>query len=203
MKTENRSNGVESTLETEKSVFEKKCYEAYKLKWMLSHGETLKGLFHMISDLAAESVADDAMNAATDEDSTIALINAAHDTFIKDTGFDGSLWACMEEFLQAEFRDPDYMAGLIGLMDNYEEMWMFYREHYIPKKQEYYVTMKVEGRFVVRVFAETVKEAKELAISEYTDADFGELEDIDGDCIIVENVHGDILWETGNPDPKE
>ena len=48
MKKENRSDGVKSTLEAEKSVFEKKCYEAYKLRWMIAHGDTLKELFNTI-----------------------------------------------------------------------------------------------------------------------------------------------------------
>ena len=42
MEKEDRTNGTKSTLEAEKSVFEQKCYEAYKLRWMLAHGETLK-----------------------------------------------------------------------------------------------------------------------------------------------------------------
>lgn len=162
-----------STLEAEKSVFEKKCYEAYKLRWMIAHGDTLKELFNMIGDIAAESIEDNVMSAATDESSIKALMNEVRDTFIMDTGFDGSLWVCLDEFLQAEFQDPDYMMGLIELMDDHEEMWQFYREHNIPEKQEYYVTMKVEGRFIAKVLAETIKEAKELAISEYRNADFG------------------------------
>ena len=95
------------------------------------------------------------------------------------------------------------MMSLIELMDDHEEMWKFYREHYIPEIQEYYVTMKVEGRFIAKVLAETIKEAKERAISEYRNADFGKLEDIGGNCIIVEDIHGDFLWETGDPDPEE
>ena len=55
MKKENRSDGVKSTLEAEKSVFEKKCYEAYKLRWMIAHGDTLKELFNTIGDIVAES----------------------------------------------------------------------------------------------------------------------------------------------------
>lgn len=70
-------------------------------------------------------------------------------------------------------------------------------------KQHYYVTMKLEGRFIAEVFAENIKEAKNLAISQYMDADFGKLEDIDGDCIMVEDVNGNYLWETGDPDPEE
>lgn len=203
MRKEDRLNGVKSTLEAEKSVFEKKCYEAYKLRWMIAHGDTLKELLDTLGDIAAESVEDNTMSAATDGDSAKALMNDAHDTFVTDTGFCGSLWVCLEEFLQAEFRDPGYMMGLIELMDDHEEMWKFYREHYIPEKKEYYVTMKVEGRFIAKVLAETVKEAKELAVSEYENADFGKLEDIDGDCIIVEDADGNYAWETGDPDPEE
>lgn len=203
MEKEDRTNGTKSTLEAEKSVFEQKCYEAYKLRWMLAHGETLKELLHTIGDIAAESTEEHAMVAATSENSAKALLSEAHNTFIMETGFDGSLWVCLDEFLQAEFQDPGYMMSLIELMDDHEEMWRFYREHYIPEKQEYYVTMKVEGRFIAKVLAETVKEAKELAVSEYENADFGKLEDIDGDCVAVENAHGDFLWETGDPDPEE
>lgn len=203
MEKENRTNGAKSTLEAEKSVFEKKCYEAYKLRWMIAHGETLKELLHTISDIAAESAENHAAIAAMSENSTKALLSEAHNTFIMDTGFDGSLWVCLEEFLQTEFRDPGYMMSLIELMDDYEEMWKFYREHYIPEKQEYYVTMKVKGNFIAKVLAETVKEAKELAVSEYENADFGKLEDIDGDCIIVEDTDGNYVWETGDPDPEE
>lgn len=75
--------------------------------------------------------------------------------------------------------------------------------HYISKKQQYYVTMKVEGRFIAEVFAKNIKEAKNLATSQYMDADFGKLEDIDGDCIMVEDMNGNYLWETGDPDPEE
>lgn len=203
MDKENRLNGAKSTLEAEKSVFEKKCYEAYKLRWMIAHGETLNELLDTLGDIAAESVEENMMSVATDGDSARALMDSAHDTFIADTGFCGSLWVCLDEFLQAEFQDPSYMMSLIELMDNHEEMWRFYREHYIPEKQEYYVTMKVEGRFIARVLAETIKEAKELAISEYENTDFGKLEDIDGDCVAVEDAHGDFLWETGDPDPEE
>lgn len=203
MEKENRTNGAKSTLEAEKSVFEKKCYEAYKLRWMIAHGETLKELLHTISDIAAESVEDHATIAETSENSAKALLSEAHNTFIMDTGFDGSLWVCLEEFLQTEFRDLSYMMSLIELMDDHEEMWKFYRDHYIPEKQEYYVTMKVEGRFIANVLAETIKEAKELAVSEYENADFGKLEDIDGDCIIVEDADGNYVWETGDPDLEE
>lgn len=197
------SDSLHECEETSEHAFEKKCYEAYKLQWMLAHGNTLKEMLDAINNIAAESVTVDAMNAATDEVSTKALINDAQDSFLTDAGFNGSLWVCLDEFLQTEFQDTGYMKGLIGLMDDHEEMWRFYCEHYISKKQHYYVTMKVEGRFIAKVFAENIKKAKNLATSQYMDADFGKLRDIDGDCIMVEDVNGNYLWETGDPDPEE
>lgn len=64
---------------------------------------------------------------------------------------------------------------------------------------KYYVTYKVEGRYIAEVEADSLEEAQKEAESEYESADFGELEDI-GACgntkqICVETEHGDIIWE--------
>lgn len=64
---------------------------------------------------------------------------------------------------------------------------------------KYYVTYKVEGRYIAEVEADSLEEARKEAESEYESADFGELEDI-GACgntkqICVETEHGDIIWE--------
>ena len=114
----------------EKNIFEKKCYEAYKLHWMITHACTLKEMLHEINDIATEIVEEDAMSAATDGSSMETLMRKAEDTFLMDVGFDGSLWACFDEFLQTEFADPAYMEGLISMMDDHEKMWKFYCEHY-------------------------------------------------------------------------
>lgn len=50
---------------------------------------------------------------------------------------------------------------------------------------KYYVTYKVEARYIAEVEADNLKEAMEKAESEYIDADFGVAEDIDGEAIIV------------------
>lgn len=67
------------------------------------------------------------------------------------------------------------------------------------KKREEYndfiVTFKVEARYTTPVRARTLKEALELAESEFIDANFGEAEDIDGEAIKVENEEGDYIWE--------
>lgn len=60
---------------------------------------------------------------------------------------------------------------------------------------KYYVTYKVEARYIAEVDAESLEEAMEKAESEYIDADFGAAEDIDGEKIIVEDENGNYVWE--------
>ena len=57
-----------------------------------------------------------------------------------------------------------------------------------------WVTMKVEGRFIATVFARNAEAAIDQAVKQYQDADFGELEDIDSEAIIVEDEKGNFVW---------
>ena len=59
----------------------------------------------------------------------------------------------------------------------------------------YYVTLKVEGRFVAEVDAASIEEAKQMAMDQFCDADFGQLEDIEGESVIVEDENGNFVWE--------
>ena len=60
---------------------------------------------------------------------------------------------------------------------------------------KYYVTYKVEARYVAEVEADNLEEAMEKAESEYIDADFGVAEDIEGEKIIVEDENENYVWE--------
>lgn len=60
---------------------------------------------------------------------------------------------------------------------------------------KYYVTYKIDARYIVEVEAESVEEAKTKAEDKFIDADFGKAEDIDGEAIIVEDINGDYVWE--------
>ena len=62
-------------------------------------------------------------------------------------------------------------------------------------KETFYVTFKVEGRYVVGVQAESEAEARQNARYRYEDADFGALGDIDGEIVVVENEKGEYVWE--------
>lgn len=57
---------------------------------------------------------------------------------------------------------------------------------------KYVVTMAVDGRYTCEVEAASIEEAKEQASKAFFDADFGDLEDIDAECVNVENEEGDF-----------
>ena len=60
---------------------------------------------------------------------------------------------------------------------------------------KFYVTYKVEGRYVAEVDASSIEEARIKSTSNYIDADFGVLSDIEGEDIIIEDENGNFVWE--------
>lgn len=60
---------------------------------------------------------------------------------------------------------------------------------------KYYVTYKVEARYIAEVEADSLEEAMREAESKYIDADFGEAIDIDGEAIMAEDENGNYIWE--------
>lgn len=60
---------------------------------------------------------------------------------------------------------------------------------------KYYVTYKIDARYIAEVEADNIEEAKKKADGKFLDANFGEAEDIDGEAIIVEDNNGDYVWE--------
>lgn len=59
----------------------------------------------------------------------------------------------------------------------------------------YYVTFKIDARYVAEVEANSADEARDIAIDKCIDADFGEAHDIDAEPIIVEDENGNYVWE--------
>lgn len=62
-------------------------------------------------------------------------------------------------------------------------------------KPTFYVTYRIDARYIAAVTANDVEEARRLAQYEWEEADFGVAEDIEGDQVSVENEKGDIVWE--------
>ena len=65
---------------------------------------------------------------------------------------------------------------------------------------KYCVKFKVEARYVVEVEANSLEEAKEKGECEFSDADFGEAKDIDGEIITIENEFENFLYENRDDD---
>lgn len=60
---------------------------------------------------------------------------------------------------------------------------------------KYYVTYKIEARYIAEVEADNLKEAMKKGQYEYFDADFGIARDIDAEAIMVEDKNGNYIWE--------
>lgn len=91
-----------------------RCYEAYKLDWMISHGYSIKDYLNAL-------VLEDEEARASDnypEGGTRDIYESLNDAFEFERGFDGCIWACKDEFLSHEFQDKDYMKHLTSTMPN-------------------------------------------------------------------------------------
>ena len=60
---------------------------------------------------------------------------------------------------------------------------------------KYWVTHSVTARYVSEVDADNIEEAIKKADIEFSEADFGEAKDIDGNAIVVEDENGNYVWE--------
>lgn len=110
-----------------KLEFEQKCYDAYKLDWMMSHGYSLKDYLDALILEDEEAIANDCYPEGDARD----IFEALDSNFEYETGFPGgTIWVCKDEFLGAEFEDEEYMNHLFMQMPNTEEMRNFYCGQY-------------------------------------------------------------------------
>lgn len=187
-----------ATLEKRKRTFEDQCYEAYKFWWSMSHGMSQLELLETVSDLAAKETEKLASDAAITETDREKLVNAAKKQVL--SGSVGNLWESRDAFLKNEFLDQRYMASLFNMMGTTDSIRKFYTNHYIkptgqPILAPYWVTIKVDGRYVTQVMATSVDEAKGLAESRFADVNLDPLEVVGSECIIIEDDKGNYVWE--------
>lgn len=55
---------------------------------------------------------------------------------------------------------------------------------------KYYVTYRIDATYTAEVEADDIEEAMEKAEQEYYDADFGVAENIEGECIVIDDEKG-------------
>lgn len=187
-----------ATLEKRKRTFEDQCYEAYKFWWSMSHGMSQLELLETVSDLAAKETEKLASDTAITETDLEKLVDATKKQVL--SGSVGNLWESRDAFLKNEFLDQRYMASLFNMMRMPDSLRKFYTNHYIkPTRQPvlapYWVTIKVDGRYVTQVVATSVDEAKGLAESRFADVNLDPLEVVGSECIIIEDAKGNFVWE--------
>lgn len=103
-----------------KKQFQRKCYEAYQLQWMINHGASLSEFLKTITDTACETMTDNCNHIViSSEEELNNIITESRNSF-DDIGFYGCLFACEEEFLETEFIDAEYMANLLSCMQDSE-----------------------------------------------------------------------------------
>ena len=106
------------------ALFREKCYEVYRLDWMLRHGYSLTQMFSSMEQIWADQ-------GETSPEETF------HNWEV-DSGFDGSIWACFAEFLGNEYHDEEYMKCLFevgcGFFLDAEAALAEYREDPLIKR---------------------------------------------------------------------
>lgn len=85
----------------------RKIYEMYQLDWMITHGHSLSELMKSMEEYRREM----------DPEEGFASVIELAANWDHESGFDGSLWVCEEEFLDAEYLDKEYINSLIPVTE--------------------------------------------------------------------------------------
>ena len=112
-----------------KKDFEERCYRAYQLDWMISHGYSLHDLKETLTGIAVENVEAGLAETLTDAESVRTEAADLTDSFLDDTGFHGNLFVCKDEFLGAEYLDEGYMKHLTGLMSDSDRNFKLWQKY--------------------------------------------------------------------------
>ena len=80
-------------------------YEKYQLRWMIQHGYSLKDLREIFSELMGEYVEECPINVITTAEDALKAFDFVKERFLADTGFNGELFACAEEFKECEYQE--------------------------------------------------------------------------------------------------
>jgi len=107
--------------------FKKKCYMAYQLDWMLSHGLNIQDFFREIKKSIVSQVEENYSISTTS--CAEHAMECAYEEF-DESGFGfGSLWACYDEFIENEYADPYYMKRLLASMSSSDKMIAYYETY--------------------------------------------------------------------------
>lgn len=169
-------------LETLKHEFETKCYEAYKLQWMLEHHVTISELMQSCNEIA-DYILEYEWTDMHSMKKLKELPRRAQERFATELCFDnGSMWKSKDEFVKCEFTDGKYMRQLFTMMHATPETLEFYSKYFQHKEihadfTPFELAIEVHGKFRTTVFATDRNSALAKADGNCACAYFGELED--------------------------
>lgn len=81
------------------------AYKRYQLRWMMDHGYSLADL--------VERLYQTQYSDPEDCGSISTPVTELFEQWELESGFDGELWECYEEFLSEEYQDAGYMETLL------------------------------------------------------------------------------------------
>ena len=99
--------------------FKQKCYELYQLDWLKTHGYSLRNVFDVLREGYHTLCEDGEIDGSTYCDDDVDLL----EDYFDEHGFNGELFACEDEFLDAEYMDSEYMEYLLPA-----DMYEFYQK---------------------------------------------------------------------------
>ena len=113
---------------------------------------------------------------------------------------DGLLEAADEEFTEADFGEAEDIDGvIIDIEDEYGHVIYDASCGAVKGKidfgEEYVARYRVSARYIAEVSAHSLEEVFEISKHMFEEADFGEMEDINGELIAVENSDGNFVYE--------
>lgn len=95
-------------------MISKLCYELYKIDWKRNHMITADREMDSIKNYYEFLVEEDIRHNLY-----------TYDDYIEEFGYDGELYVCYEEFIEAEYLEDDYICGLL---DNHRLIDMYYKD---------------------------------------------------------------------------
>ena len=81
------------------------AYSKYQLHWMLDHGYSIMDLVVALRQRQTED--------PEDFDQLSYPIDCLFEEWEEDSGFNGELWVCFDEFCEEEYEDAEYMRTLL------------------------------------------------------------------------------------------
>ena len=83
------------------------AYARYQFDWMISHGYTIDSLCDVADEWRCECIS----GITTCQ---LDVFPPTFSDYLFEHGFGGEIWACYDEFLQAEYLDAKYMNAILN-----------------------------------------------------------------------------------------